>query len=513
MRRRQSLLSKIIVGVSLAVLAIEGVVLVPIILMYRNELVGARRESTEVLARALASGPRDERQLAEANAALYDRDMALVAGRPDTERATVVDALSAALARGAAATLERDGRLVIGVPLRGPQGDVRGFLVRSEPLEPITGRLASRVLLAMGLVMVVLLFTGITVIGAIYRHILRPIGALTAANRALVEGDERNALVPDAAIPNDELGDAIRSRNEIYRQMLEYQRSIREKNEILQRQGVELKRWTAELERRVREKSEDLVRAHDRLLESEKLAATGRLAAGVAHEINNPLASIAGYAEDLLGLAKDPRLAGLAAFKDFPESLAVIEEQAFRCKKIIKQLLSFARPAEFAVEPLDLGQLVEDVLPLVEYKTRGRDIAIVMDEQPGTPNAQGDKTHLMQVLVNLIENAFDAIQGPEGQITIVTRRATPRSAGGLGVVAIEVRDTGIGIREADRKKIFDPFFTTKPVGKGTGLGLSICHSLVSRMGGRIEVASEVGRGSTFTVYLPATAELATIEAV
>ncbi|HVY61404.1 MAG TPA: histidine kinase dimerization/phospho-acceptor domain-containing protein, partial [Planctomycetota bacterium] len=363
MKRRQSLLSKIIIGVSLAVLAVEGVALVPIILMYRNELVSARREGTELVARALASGPRDERQLAEANAALYDRDLRPVAGHADGDPAAIAEGLAAALARNATASIERADRLVIVVPLRGPASGLpppqasagapapsdpaalpRGFLVRTEALDPITGRLASRVLLAMGLVLVVLLFTGVTTILAIYRHILRPIGALTAANRALVDGDEANALVPERAIPYDELGDAIHSRNEIYRQMLEYQRSIREKNEILQRQGVELKRWTAELERRVREKSEDLVRAHDRLLESEKLAATGRLAAGVAHEINNPLASIAGYAEDLLGLAKDPRLAELAAFKEFPESLAVIEEQAFRCKKIIKQLLSFARP-------------------------------------------------------------------------------------------------------------------------------------------------------------------------
>jgi signal transduction histidine kinase len=519
--RSQSLLSKVIVAVSLAVLGVEAAALGPLMWLYRQQLVEERRERVEESARLLLAR-RDERMLGLGGAAVFDAERRRVAGpalgggSPAAEAAALA-AIGHARAFGAPVTLEARGWLAHAVPLAvglPPEADPwsGATLVVATPLETVSGKLLDQVVIAMGTMLGLLLMTGAATIVALYRHILRPIAALTEANRALVQGDAGGALVPEREIPDDELGDAIRSRNAIHERMLEYQRSIREKSEVLEAQRGELSRWARELEKRVREKSEELFRAHDRLLESEKLAAAGRLAAGVAHEINNPLASIAGYAEDLLQLAKDPRLAGLHAFQEFPESLAVIEEQAFRCKRIIRQLLSFARPSEFAPAPLDLAQVVDDVLPLVEHKGRGRDISIVVEEEPGAPNALADRTHLVQVLVNLIENAFDAIAGPSGEVRIRTRRAEPRTAESLGAVAIDVSDTGVGIQEADRKKIFEPFYTTKPPGKGTGLGLSICHSIVSRMGGRIEVSSRPGRGATFSVVLPATAELAVLEA-
>jgi len=521
--RRQSLLSKIIVAVSLSVLAVEAAALVAVLWVYRVELVEGATERIEESARVVGAR-RDERQLGLAGAAVFDATPRRIAGPApaggarDAEEA-VRAALEHARAQGGPVTLEREGYLVHVTPVPAIRGAsveddpwAGAWLAVTTPMAPITTRMIDQLPVAVVVVLLVLLITGAATIAALYRHILRPIVALTDANRALVLGDPTGALVPPREIPDDELGDAIRSRNAIQERMLEYQRSIREKNTALEAQRRELERWARELERRVLEKSKELTAAHDRLLESEKLAAAGRLAAGVAHEINNPLASIAGYAEDLRQLAKDPAFASLAAFKDFPDSLAVIEEQAYRCKKIVKQLLTFARPSEFHAAPLDLAQVVDDVLPLVEHKGRGRDISIVIDEEPNLPNALADRNHLVQVLVNLLENAFDAIPGARGEIRVRSRRASPRTADGLGTVAIDVMDTGVGIKDLDRRKLFEPFFTTKSPGKGTGLGLSICHSIVARMGGRIEVASAPGKGSTFTVVLPATAELAAVEA-
>ncbi|MFC1707156.1 sensor histidine kinase, partial [Planctomycetota bacterium] len=250
------------------------------------------------------------------------------------------------------------------------------------------------------------------------------------------------------------------------------------------------------LEHRVLEKSKELEKAHERLLATEKVAATGRLAAGVAHEMNNPLASIAGYAEELRALAQQPQLKLNPAFCEFPDSLRVIEEQAYRCTRIIRRLLSFAAPAPPAIEVVSPGPMVEGVLPLVEHKARGRDVAVILDLDPEVPDVRANRSDLEQVLVNLLINAFDAIEGHTGQITVITRAA------GASEVAIDLRDTGPGIPEAERRRIFDPFFTTKPLGQGTGLGLSICHALVERMRGRIEVSSRVGEGTTFTILLP-----------
>ncbi len=532
-RRRGSLLSKVIFGVSLGIVAIEAILLVPTTSLYRRELVESRKETTAVVAELLvhhrAQGLAAEggaaalagmaRELArnrtdggETVASVYDRDGGFLAGEavgPCCSEVGQAAAEGVALPYG----IERDGELHHVRPVRaGKDGPVVGYLLLVAPLASVGSKVLVHVLMAAGLTLVILLVTGIVTIQALYRFILRPIGALTEANRALVVGDEAHALVPEEATPDDEIGDVIRSRNGIYRTMLEYQASIREKNAQLKQQQVELRRWALELERRVRAKSEELQRAHERLLETEKLAAAGRLAAGVAHEINNPLASIAGYAEDLLELAKDPALAPLPQFQDFPDSLRTIEEQAYRCKKIIRQLLSFARPGAFVVEACDVGALVTEILPLVEHKAKGRDIPIVVDvEPPPDADADGDgpaaplsvladRVNLQQVLLNLIENALDAIPGSRGQVSV---RASARPQD--GAVAIEVEDSGVGIPEAIRARVFDPFFTTKPVGSGTGLGLSICYGIVRKLKGTIAFTSEVGKGTTFVLTLPAAA--------
>jgi signal transduction histidine kinase len=518
-RGRRSLLSKIIVGVSISILLVEGALLVPGAILYRRELVRARRDALALTARlllyrheadlaregaaalfSLAHEPDFQAtELAGTSVAIYDREGRRLA--LERQAAAPDPALDAAIAavcpREEPVAIEREGRLFVFAPIAGPDGEPLGTMALVSPLDGITRKVVDHVLFALGLLLAILVALGLATILVVYFHVLRPIAAVRLANRAIVEGDDARALVPEPQVPQDELGDVIRARNELYRRMLEYEAAIREKNEILKRQAEELKRWARELEARVREKSHELTRAHERLVETEKLAATGRLAAGIAHEINNPLASIAGYAEDLLQLAKGGSLAESPEFEEFAESLTVIHEQAFRCKRIIRQLLSFARPAPFHLEPVEVGPLIADVLPLIEHRGRGKGVEVELEADPGAPPALADRANLVQVLVNLLENAFDAIPGPGGRVAISVE------ARGKRHVAIEIADTGCGIPEAHRSKVFDPFFTTKPPGSGTGLGLSIVHSIVSRHGGTIDFTSEAGKGTTFVVVLPA----------
>jgi signal transduction histidine kinase len=361
-------------------------------------------------------------------------------------------------------------------------------LLIEAPLSPINRRVLTRLLLGVGLIPLLLLFTGVFTIFALNRYVLRPIGALLRANQAMLRGETEHTLVPPARIPNDELGDCIEQRNEIYIKLSAYQDALKETNEVLNAQRQQLKNWNEELERRVTVAREQLVR-------NEKLAATGRLAAGVAHEINNPLASIAGYAEDLQQLAENPQIKDLEAFAEFPESLRIIEEQAYRCKAIIRELMTFAKPPSEAPAPLPLERLVRDVVPLVEHRARRAGAQVKMDVQPEVGSVYASRSQLEQVLVNLCGNALDAV--PEkGTVTVRARTLNPQE------VALEVEDDGPGIPDEHRRRIFDPFFTTKPVGQGTGLGLSIVHALVGQMGGRIEVESSEDEGTTFTVILP-----------
>jgi signal transduction histidine kinase len=233
----------------------------------------------------------------------------------------------------------------------------------------------------------------------------------------------------------------------------------------------------------------------ERLRQSARLADIGQLAAGVAHEINTPLASIALRAESLLRYARDERLQAIDSFKNFPRYLQTIDEEIFRCKKIISALLEFsrARPPEKRVT--DLNALAEKAAELVGHQMKLKQIALALDLQPGLPTLHADDGQLRQVLIALLMNALDAT-APGGHVGIETRRD------GDGTVVLTVKDDGEGIAPEHLDKIFSPFFTTKPVGQGTGLGLSICHGIVASHGGAFRVESELGRGTRMSLALP-----------
>jgi signal transduction histidine kinase len=238
--------------------------------------------------------------------------------------------------------------------------------------------------------------------------------------------------------------------------------------------------------------------AQDRFAHAEKLAAIGQLAAGVMHEINNPLATIAACAESLTLRLEDLRTEGGVSPKDGDEFLKIIDNEVHRCKRIIDGLLDFSRPKPVTKANTDINEVVEHTLFLVKHHARFKKMRVdtVLGEQLSL--VSGNREQLTQVFMALLINAVDAMDA-QGTITIRTRRGR----GSREAVVAEVIDQGVGISRADTSKIFEPFFTTKAPGRGTGLGLSICYGIISDHGGRIEVDSTPGSGSTFRILLPA----------
>lgn len=255
---------------------------------------------------------------------------------------------------------------------------------------------------------------------------------------------------------------------------------------------AELKALTGDLERKVEDRTRALKEAQVQLIQSEKLAALGTLAAGVAHELNQPLMVVRGYAQELLA---DERIAD----EEIREDLCRIEAQTTRMGAIITHLRDFSRQSHGEKQVTDLNRVVTQAFTFLGQQLKTRNIAVVQALDPVLPSVWADPLQLEQVLLNLVTNARDAMEGVgTGTITISTTITQD------GRVALAVTDTGPGIPLDLRSRIFDPFFTTKEVGKGTGLGLSICYGIVKAHGGEIRVESPVadGRGAMFTIVLP-----------
>jgi signal transduction histidine kinase len=236
-------------------------------------------------------------------------------------------------------------------------------------------------------------------------------------------------------------------------------------------------------------------RLERQMLTAEKLAAVGSLAAGVAHELNNPLATIAGCAEALQGRLKEGALAARAELADFPSYLGLIEEEAYRCKEITGSLLQFVREPGSRRAATDVNALVLKTIELVSHQARYAASVLCPELDEALPAVVVNEGQLRQVFLGLASNALDAMDG-RGRLTIRTRRARRE-------VEIEFDDEGPGIPDDIAPRIWDPFFTTKPPGQGTGLGLAIAQGIVADHGGRIEMQTHVGKGSIFRVVLPA----------
>jgi len=325
-----------------------------------------------------------------------------------------------------------------------------------------------------------------------------PIQKLVEAMSRAEKGD----LEAEADIQSeDELGKLGRNFNrmlktirETHEQNVQLLRQVNQFNEELTKK---IEAATSELAKRneeLRLLNEALFESQRQLSQSEKLAAVGQVTAAMAHQIGTPLNSISGYIQLIL---QDGNLQP----KD-RDRLKIIESQLDRLADSVKNLLSFTRPPKPQLRPLDVNEVLEELIHLSEPWFLARNVRFSITLSPNLPPLLGDPTHLQTLFLNLITNALDAMpQG--GVLTIKTRQVPPPFSSEDGRwLEISITDTGIGITEESKKRIFDPFFTTKKMGEGTGLGLPICEKIIKEHSGRIEVESEVGKGSTFSIFIP-----------
>jgi two-component system NtrC family sensor kinase len=234
------------------------------------------------------------------------------------------------------------------------------------------------------------------------------------------------------------------------------------------------------------------------ILQSEKLAAIGQLAAGIMHEINNPLATISACVAALENSVSDAPPAVRAGTSEY---LEIIDKEVQRCTNIVDGLLDFSRPKGKAKQLVRVGALLEDTLFLLKHHKGFRKLEVRLDIDPTLPDVFANAEQLIQAFMAIMLNAIDAMENG-GELRVKNGRHPHRE----DEVVIEFQDSGVGIPRSELVKIFEPFYTTKPQGRGTGLGLSISYGIIEQHGGRIEVESVPGRGSTFRVFLPVSPE-------
>jgi two-component system NtrC family sensor kinase len=244
----------------------------------------------------------------------------------------------------------------------------------------------------------------------------------------------------------------------------------------------------------VGEEITDRVEANRAVARAEKLAAIGRLASGVVHEINNPLATISACAEALESRVAEGAFEGSKALEDLTEYLGLIRSEAFRCKTITNGLLDFSRTRPTQRSLINLPDVISSAARLLSHQRRGVEVGFQIDVPNSLPPVSGDAVQLQQAVIALGTNALDAM--PDGGTLAISARDA-------GVqIMVEITDTGVGIPPENIPKIFEPFFTTKEVGRGTGLGLAVCYGILTEHGGTLDVQSTMGAGTTFTITLP-----------
>ncbi|MCK4792320.1 MAG: cache domain-containing protein [Desulfobacteraceae bacterium] len=340
-------------------------------------------------------------------------------------------------------------------PIKNPQGDIIGVLSVSILEDKFTDMRKRAIAMFLGITLVGMI-VALIVSNFLARGILQPIRDLVSASGRWAKGD------------------------------FDYQVNITQKDEI-----ARLEETFNFMASSLKERDDKLREYTDQqIMKSERLATIGQLAAGVAHEINNPLGTISLYAQmvlDELGEDSD----------SCRESIAVVMKQTNRAGRIVKDLLEFARQSEPEMRMLNINDVLTKAIAITTHPAELQNIRLLTDLTPELPDIQGDSDKLQQVFVNIIVNALQAM--PEGGTLTVRTRMTEDS----GFVEIEISDTGCGIPQEHLSKLFDPFFSTKRTGEGTGLGLSVTIGIVQKHSGTIDVKSKVGEGSTFIIRLPA----------
>ncbi len=321
------------------------------------------------------------------------------------------------------------------------------------------------------------------------RFVTRPIEALRQATEKIARG-ERTEQVP--LLSRDEIGDLAKAFNIMMAKLFEFHESMEEK----------IKKRTGALRNEIKERKlaeEERRKLQTQLVQSEKMSAVGQLASGIAHEINNPLGVILGFAQSVLN-----KMDSENAFL-FP--LRSIEREAKRCKNLVQELLTFSRIGGIKKQECNLNDVALNALALIETQTKVKSIELVKDFYPDLPNFLLNSNQMQQVVINLCNNAIDSM--PQGGI--LTVRTVKAIKSDHEFVEMYISDTGSGISKQTQEKIFEPFFTTKEVGKGTGLGLSLVYEIVQKHRGRIELKSEQGKGSVFILSFPIREEFFSIE--
>jgi two-component system NtrC family sensor kinase len=355
---------------------------------------------------------------------------------------------------------------------------VLGVLDIVTPLDDVQATIRKNTVTIITLSLGMLVFAAILVSMLVQRTVYRPLDDLRTGAEQMASGDL------DHEIPvrsGDELGQLADSFNSMM-------------GALRQSRG-ELQDWGRTLEVKVEEATRELRQAQAEAARSEKLASVGLLAAGIAHELNNPLTGVLTFAT----LVRDSLPEGSPEVED----LDLVIQETKRCAAIIRRLLDFSREKAPEQDYADINRIIDDCLQLVSQPARVADIELVTELDPAIPPVFIDADLVKQVIMNMLVNAEHAI-GEGGVITVRTRLLPAAEVPDATVdwVEITIRDTGCGIAPENLGRVFDPFFTTKGVGKGTGLGLSVSHGTVTAHGGTIEVDSEVGQGTEFRIRLP-----------
>jgi two-component system NtrC family sensor kinase len=391
------------------------------------------------------------------------------------------------------------GKIVGGIQIEISFEDVMDYLLKSQRMILISLIFDAIVLIAFGSFL-------------LSRILVKPLKDLIRLTQKISEGDFSQTI---EVTSKNEIGQLLSSFNRMTERLKENQESIEKNLKSLELANKKLKQ------------------AQEELIRTEKLASIGRFAAGVAHEVGNPLGAILGYTSIL-----DKGGIDQGETKDY---LKRIENEIERINRIVRELLDFSKPSKFEIRDIEVNSVIKNTLSLLSHQKNFKDIETQLELQPDLPLIKGDESQFSQVLINIILNAMDAMPNG-GHLKIQTenlavdnffeeglqslfpprRKGDPmesdysqlrkpdplsallsKSSKSERLVKIRISDTGIGIEQENLEKIFDPFFTTKGPDRGTGLGLSISLSIIESMDGRIRVESEVGKGSTFEIYFPA----------
>ena len=378
-----------------------------------------------------------------------------------------------------------DARCCSFFPLLDRQQRFHGAMAVVKPDELILQDTVGYVFRILGLVLIICLFTSVVLYWYLQRLIIRPVEYIIEANLEMARDTSTDSIIPEQAIPSHELGAVMRSRNLMISR-------LRSAQEQIMQQNRELEAWGQNLEEKVSERTEALRATQERMIQTEKLAAIGKLAASVAHEINNPLAILSASAE---GLKRELAKMGVDGQRD----LEIIKSQVQRCKRIVDSLLRFSRNAPSGPEEIRVGPFLEETAQLIQHRAVKEGKTITLDVQQPESLITAVRLSLQQALVNLLDNALDATESSDGRIIL-------GAAMNGDDVDIWVQDNGAGIPDEIKRRIFEPFFTTKPVDAGTGIGLALTVSFMQSMGGTITCESRPGEGTTFHLRLPRTIE-------